>query len=466
MNYSNSDLHQLLFDNLHKLNRWRNGGQPNGNSDQIEPSELDVSAEQISDVMKKLIRRLEGNYPFHDASYAGQMLKPPHPAAWLAYLLTSTINPNNHALDGGPPTSEMEKESVNKLANMIGFGPKYLGHLTSGGTMANLEALWVAKNVHPDKAVAFSSLAHYTHKRMCNLLDIPSITIPANLNGEWDIASLNDKWPEIGTLVVTLGTTGLGMVEPLHEILSEAKKHNVRIHVDAAYGGYFKLLEGNGLIDSQPWQATSDVDSLVIDPHKHGLQPYGCGCVLFNDPTVGRFYKHDSPYTYFTSDELHLGEITLECSRPGAAAAALWTTLELFPLKEKTGMGPILAACREAALHFYNQLKDAPTYNPIVEPQLDIVGYYPVPKRKKDKISTSTITAYSKQIFERGMNSSSKPIYVSLYKVSSEQLHKTNPEIIIESDQTTILRSVLMKPEHKSFIPELMSRLHQYHPES
>ena len=56
-------------------------------------------------------------------------------------------------------------------------------------------------------------------------------------------------------------------------------------------------------------------DSVVVDPHKHGLQPYGCGSVIFADPGVGRLYAHDSPYTYFTSADLHLGEISLECSR-------------------------------------------------------------------------------------------------------------------------------------------------------
>ena len=61
------------------------------------------------------------------------------------------------------------------------------------------------------------------------------------------------------------------------------------------------------------------------------VQPFGCGAVLFRDPSVGRFYQHDSPYTYFTSDELHLGEISLECSRAGAAAAALWLTFRLLP---------------------------------------------------------------------------------------------------------------------------------------
>jgi len=460
MNYSNPDLHKLLIDSLSKLNNWRS----NANAHRPTPSVPNVSAQQVSDVISRLLERLEGNYPFHDACYAGQMLKPPHPAAWLAYLLTSTINPNNHALDGGPPTSEMENESVEKLASMMGFGPDFLGHLTGGGTMANLEALWVAKKLHPNQAVAFSSQAHYTHKRMCELLDMPTITIPTDLKGQWNIELLRSRLPEMGTLVVTLGTTGLGQVEPLHELISEAKKHDVRIHVDAAYGGYFKLLENNETLDSAPWEAISKADSLVIDPHKHGLQPYGCGCVLFNDAGVGRFYLHDSPYTYFTSDELHLGEISLECSRPGAAAAALWATLELFPLEEENGMGPVLAECRTAALHLYEMLLENSLYNPLIKPGLDIVGYYP--KVHDETYSTSRISAYSKQIFEEGMRNRKKPLYLSLYKISSEQLHTIDPDIKVDTDQTTILRSVLMKPEHNSFIPELVKRLIQYHPET
>ena len=75
-----------------------------------------------------------------------------------------------------------------------------------------------------------------------------------------------------------------------------------------------------------------DVDSIVVDRHKHRLQPYGCGCVLFRNPDVGRFYKHDSPATYFSSAELQLGEISLECSRPDASAVALRATQQLFPL--------------------------------------------------------------------------------------------------------------------------------------
>ena len=72
-----------------------------------------------------------------------------------------------------------------------------------------------------------------------------------------------------------------------------------------------------------PFAAIAECDSAVVDPHEHSLQPYGCGAVLFRDPAVAGHYLHDSPYTYFTSDELHLGEISLECSRAGPATAAL-----------------------------------------------------------------------------------------------------------------------------------------------
>src|SRR5260370_39982370 len=89
-----------------------------------------------------------------------------------------------------------------------------------------------------------------------------------------------------------------------------------------------------------------DVASLVIDPHKHGLQPYGCGCVIFSDPSVGRLYHHDSPYTYYTSSELHLGEISLECSRPGAAAVALWATQRLVRLVRDGAVANRMAARR------------------------------------------------------------------------------------------------------------------------
>ena len=115
---------------------------------------------------------------------------------------------------------------------------------------------------------------------------------------------------------------------------------------------------------------------MVVDPHKHGLQPYGCGAVLFRDPGVARFYLHDSPYTYFTSADLHLGEISLECSRAGAAAAALWLTFRLLP-PTADGLGQVLAAGRRAALAWSALIGKSDVLELYQEPELDIVSYFP-----------------------------------------------------------------------------------------
>ena len=277
--------------------------------------------------------RLRDNYPYFHPLYVGQMLKPPHAVARLAYSLAMTINPNNHALDGGRASSAMEKEAVADIARMFGFSEPVLGHLCGGGTMANFEALWVGRELRPGKAIAASSQAHYTHSRLSQVLAVPFVKVATDARGRMDPGALTRvlESGEIGTVVATLGTTAAGTVDPLPAILERAREHGVRVHVDAAYGGYFTLAGNLEISARAAFDAIAQADSVVIDPHKHGLQPYGCGCVIFRDPGVGRFYRHDSPYTYFSSAALHLGEISLECSRAGAAAVALWTTMRALP---------------------------------------------------------------------------------------------------------------------------------------
>src|SRR3954464_9799562 len=142
--------------------------------------------------------RMAGSYPFHHPRYAGQMLKPPHPVAIAAYTAAMHVNANNHALDGGPVTSVLEVEVVADLARMFGFGEDALGHLTSSGTIANLEALWVARELHPDKAIAFDANAHYTHSRMCAVLGVELIA-----TDDLEAAAASGR---VGTVVVTAGT--------------------------------------------------------------------------------------------------------------------------------------------------------------------------------------------------------------------------------------------------------------------
>ena len=97
------------------------------------------------------------------------------------------VNPNNHALDGGPGTSALEIEIVEQLREMFGLPGPVLGHLTSSGTIANLEALWVARETHPGKRVVHCADAHYTHSRMCHLLGLSGRAVPTRADGTMDL---------------------------------------------------------------------------------------------------------------------------------------------------------------------------------------------------------------------------------------------------------------------------------------
>ena len=424
-----------------------------------EDDSLRVSSDKMSKVLGELMERLEDNYPFQHPSYAGQMLKPPHPISSIAYFLTQQINPNNHALDGGPATAKMELEVIAQLAGMFGFR-EHLGHLTSSGTIANLEALWIARSIHPDKAIAFSSEAHYTHRRMCDVIGARPVEIAADGKGRMDLNDLRSKLKShnFGTVVMTAGTTGLGAVDPIDDVESLRKEFGFRVHVDAAYGGFFRLLanvhDALEISTIASFKAIEFADSIVVDPHKHGLQPYGCGSVLFRDPSVGRFYKHDSPYTYFTSKELHLGEISLECSRAGAAAAALWATLKCFPLESSTGLGSILLKTRQAARTWARLIDESRLFKLVIEPELDIIAFFPAFAASK----VSDISRKTDQIFEQLMNDGSNPVYLAKMNLRRDVI-ANHSDLNWDHSTITVLRSVLMKPEHLGYVPILHERL-------
>jgi len=379
------------------------------------------------------------------------MLKPPHPVARLAYALAMWINPNNHALDGGRATSAMEKEAVAEIAAMFGWRD-CLGHLCGGGTMANLEALWVASQVHPGQKILASEQAHYTHKRISAVLQLQFESVPCDARGRMDISFLAKRTGrgDVGTVIATMGTTATGSVDPLLEILALRERHGFRIHADAAYGGYFVLAGNLGEEAARALAQIREADSIVIDPHKHGLQPYGCGCVLFRDPSAGRFYKHDSPYTYFSSGELHLGEISLECSRPGAAAAALWTTQKLLPLVRAGEFASGLEKGRAAALALFEKLENDERFVTAFAPELDIVIFAPRAR------SVSEASALSRRIFDAAAK---RNLHLAVAELPTEFWAVNLGTMQRDRETMTCLRSVLMKPEHLEWIPRIWDEL-------
>jgi tyrosine decarboxylase / aspartate 1-decarboxylase len=402
-------------------------------------------------VLEEAALRMQDNYPYHHPLYAGQMLKPPHPVARVAYAMSLWLNPNNHALDGGRASSILEKESVATIARMFGWSHA-LAHLTGGGTVANLEALWIASRLHPGRRIVASTQAHYTHQRLSEVLGLPFSAVDVDAEGRMDLAQLRALLDagDVGTIVATLGTTGLGAVDPLPGILELARTSGARVHADAAYGGYFRLASGLGEPARTAFERMGDADSIVVDPHKHGLQPYGCGCVLFRDPAVGRYYRHDSPFTYFSSADLHLGEISLECSRPGASAVALWATQQFLPLEPGGEFARNLDHCLQAAREFHRRLAECNDFRPVMAPQLDIVVYVPT---APDALSASV---RSRAIFDEAAK---QQLHLSLVRLPTAMVQRARPDLVANAENVTCLRSVLMKPEHDAWLDAIFAIL-------
>jgi tyrosine decarboxylase/aspartate 1-decarboxylase len=290
----------------------------------------------------------------------------------------------------------------------------------------------------------------------------------------------------VGTVVVTMGTTALGSVDPLPEILALRNRYGFRVHLDAAYGGYFRVIAGQlGEPARLAFQATGQADSIVVDPHKHGLQPYGCGCVLFRDASVGRFYKHDSPYTYFTSEELHLGEISLECSRAGASAVALWATQRLLPLTTEGEFARGLAAGRRAALELDRRLRANGSFEPFPGgPELDIVvwqvrdgtrnGTSDGRTAQNPAVNSTLNSTRAQRVFDR---CAALNLHLALVQLPDAMFTPYSGAGCVKTGRVgargigtggigtgpdglvTCLRSVLMKPEHEEWIDEIWGRL-------
>jgi tyrosine decarboxylase / aspartate 1-decarboxylase len=328
---------------------------------------------------------------------------------------------------------------------------EYLGHLTSSGTLANLEALWVSSKMNPGKRIVGSAQAHYTHQRISSVLSINYSSVPADHLGRIDLDALESELRkgDVGTVVATLGTTAIGAVDPLDQLLTLRDRYGFRLHVDAAYGGYFKLTPDSlGEPARRAYAVIDQADSIVIDPHKHGLQPYGCGCVLLRDPGVGRFYKHDSPYTYFTSNQLHLGEISLECSRAGAAAVALWATHQLLPPVPGGEFAQGLAKGREAALELDRRLRADCRVQPLAAgpPELDLVVW------KLASGSPDESSLLAQQVFDA---CAAQDLHLALVQLPLSWFVSVSDP----NQHVTCLRSVLMKPEHKAWLDEIWQRL-------
>lgn len=419
--------------------------------------EKNFTNEKIQNELDKFLIRAEKNLPYFHPRYSAQMLKDPAIPTILGYLTFMLSNPNNHAYEGGPVTTEMEMEVTELMLKMTGLKTGW-GHLASGGSLANLEALWACRDFYKDGTVYFSSVSHYSWKRICKILNIPNYKeINIDKFFRIDLNHLEDELKKNKALMVmaNLGSTGAGSVDDIESILKLKEKYEFHLHIDAAYGGFVRsiILDNdyneinfsNDLFVSEfvysQLKALKDADSITIDPHKQGLISYGAGAVLYKNEELRQVMLNTAPYTYHKLDKPNIGMFSLEGSRPGAMAAACYLTYQVIP-PNKNGLGEIISSSLASAKKFYELISQSEKYLNLYSPDLDINCFY-----LKNYSDVKTHNEAIIKIYNQLSVEAAEPEFIlSKFVISPEQTERVLPNLKNEERENFIaLRTVFMK---------------------
>ena len=212
---------------------------------------------------------LDGSAQLHHPGYFAHM-DPPTPAiTWAASLWQVATNQNLLHPDAGPAARLLTEQVVNWLAPSFGMSG---GHFVPGSTIANLTALWAARQLKQVTRVAASEKSHLSIRKSAEILGLKYTALPTNSRHEIDISSLTQL--DQTALVLTAGTVATGIVDPLSRPDGTAW-----VHVDAAWTGPLRLTDRF----ARYLDGIETADSVGFSAHKWLYQPKGSALVLFRN---------------------------------------------------------------------------------------------------------------------------------------------------------------------------------------
>jgi L-2,4-diaminobutyrate decarboxylase len=336
----------------------------------------------------------------HDPRYIGHQVPASIPIAGLFDALGSVTNQVMAIYEMGPWATAVEHALVDRLGRMIGWQPgEFAGLITHGGSLANLTALLSARNVSlgtsweaglprkgPSPVVVVHADAHYSVTRSAGILGLGTRNvIPAPLDNrrcmdpsQLDelLGSLRKKGHPIVATVAAACATPIGAFDPLQAIADVCQRHEVWLHVDAAHGGsacfsrrYRHLVAGIDRCDSMIW-----------DAHKMLFVPALCAFVFYRNAEQ-RFeaFQQSAPYLFDPSApgiaDYDSALKTVECTKR-AAAFGLWGTWSLFGPQLFEDMVDVTF---DMGRIFYEKLQAASDFEPLHEPQCNIVAFRYLP---------------------------------------------------------------------------------------
>lgn len=544
----------------------------------------DEFRDRFDDRLGELLGKLKADCPFYSPRYAGHMIAEQSLPSIAGYFAAMLYNPNNVSAEAATVTVKLEIEAAQMIAAMLGHGPDGWSHLSSGGTVANFEALWVARSVkylpfvlaevrqklglqaaapsleigpadaladfkrlYSDppcepavlvKAVSESAynvsergtaaierllesrpyvLApethHYCFSKAMDLLGLGRdalVRVKVDPEFRMDVSDLEAKldWVQaqgghVLAVVVVVGTTEEGAVDPVDQVLALRRRREAEgrpsfwLHADAAYGGYLRTLtipervglgerhtrvkQGGKVVEVEldlpertacdALESLGECDSITIDPHKLGYVPYPAGAVSFRTNAVKPLARQEAPYLQEATSDFRdeeaseqVGVFTLEGSKPGATAAAVWLSHRSIPL-DSFGHGALVRDTVRNACELYALLSDHPEPGAVqaeclCRPGSNIVCYA---FRPRGSARLTEVNALNKELYDRfslGIGKT-QSMYGQTFLVSRTTISPTQysletvsgflsrmgvtPDEYLESG-VFLLRSVLMNP--------------------
>ena len=336
----------------------------------------------------------------------------PSAMAALSSLMVS-LNQNLVRVDASASLSLVERQTLGMLHRLVYQRParfyelhthdsaSTLGVVVSGGTLANVTAIWCARNAalpahsvrelgltdaldragHRGAVVIGPASMHYSFAKAADLVGIGTanlVRVPLDADDRIDVAALRRtvrRCREEGRLVLAVvavaGTTDAGAVDPLPEVADVAAEARCHFHVDAAWGGPALMSPRQ----RRRFAGLSRADTVTLDGHKQFHLPVGAGFLLFRERTLAAHLEHDAPYTVRRGSG-DLGLRSPEGSRPGTALL-LHAALHLIG---RAGYRELVDLGERQASYFADRVRRSPRFELLRDPQLNIVVYRYVPK--------------------------------------------------------------------------------------
>ncbi|MCW4003401.1 MAG: tyrosine decarboxylase MfnA [Candidatus Bathyarchaeota archaeon] len=309
----------------------------------------------------KKMRALDQRYD--DGKILCSMCTKPHPIAMKAYQMFQESNLGDSGLFSG--SLQLERDVIAQLATLL-HCKSAVGFVVSGGTEANLMALLVARNSANVKEpeVVLPQSAHFSFTKICSMLNLKPVY--AKLDASFGVApSEVEKCLSERTVAIvgTAGTAELGVIDPVDKLSEIALRHNVWLHVDAAFGGL--VIPFLNKTKPQFDFALDAVESITVDPHKMGMAAIPAGGILFRKAKALDALKVETPYL---TDKF---QYTFVGTRTGASAASAWAVFKLLGFE---GFQKIIKGCMATTKLFADGLKTG-GFKLVVEPPLNIIAF-------------------------------------------------------------------------------------------